>query len=78
MTYKIDLETAQHLCGIVSRFFDNIAECAPEFDEGIHPKAGDFLSLARDFTHDPGELELARVMDRRVVMMARAIMGWAE
>ena len=78
MTYKIDLETAQHLCGLVSRFFDNLAESAPEFGEDLDPRAGDFLSLARDFTHNPGELELAGELDRRVVMMARAIIKKAE
>ena len=78
MNHKIDLETAQHLCGLVSRFFDQIAESSPEWGEVITPKYGDFRAMCRDFTFDPAELELAEQMDRRVVYAARTIMQSAE
>ena len=78
MFYKIDLKTAQHFCGIVSRYFDHIAESAPEFGEDIDPRAGEFLSLARCFTNDPGEDELAEEMARRVARLARDIIKNAE
>ena len=75
MNAKLDTETAQHLCGLVSRFFDHISEAAPEFGEGIDPRPGDFSRMCRDFTFDPSELSAAGEIDRAVVKMARAVLG---
>ena len=78
MFYKIDFEAAQHLCGIVSRYFDNIAESAPDFWDGVDVRAGDFKTFAKDFTFNPGELEAAAEIDAQVTGLARKILGLAE
>jgi len=78
MFYKIDFQTAQHLCGLVSRFFDNIAESAPEHPDGIRPRGGDFLTMCRDFTFDPAELEGAEALDEKVIALAKAVLNLSE
>ena len=75
---RIEFETAQHLCGLVARFFDNIAEASIEYGEEIQPTRGDFLTLCRDFTFDLGELEGAEEVAERVSNLAKAILKMAE
>ena len=75
MENKLNFETAQHLCGLVARFFDHIAECSPEFGEEINPEPGDFSQMCRDFTRDFPELGAAAEIDGAAVALARAVLG---
>ena len=77
MKAKMSLETAQHLAGLVSRFFDNISEAAPDFfeDMDIIPFPGDFVEMCRDFTTKRNELAAAGEIDGAVVALARDILG---
>ena len=70
---KLELDTAQYLAGIVSRYFDNLSGCAFEFEQ--EPRPGDFLSLCRDFTHDADELSAAAALDAQIIEIARKIIG---
>lgn len=78
MESKLDFATVQHLCGLVSRFFDHIAECSPEYGEDIYAGAGDFASMCRDFTFDLAELDAAGSIDKSVTALAREILALAE
>lgn len=73
-----NFETAQHLCGLIARFFDDIAECSPEFGEDIYPTAADFKNMCRDFTHDPAELGAILVVADKVGELAGKVLEMAE
>lgn len=69
---NLEFATAQHLAGLVSRYFEQIAGTVFEFNE--EPRPGDFLSLCRDFTHDADELNAAAALDAQIIEIARKIL----
>lgn len=75
---RIEFETAQHLCSLVARFFDNIAESSPEYGEDFVVSRGAFVKMCKDFTFDQGELEGAEEVAERVSNLAKAILKMAE
>lgn len=75
---KMSFETMQHLSGLVSRFFDYIAECAPEYGESFDTHKETFLMLCRDFTFDPDELKGAEEIAGRVSALAKAIVKMSD
>ena len=78
MFYKLTTKNAQDLCGLVSTYFDHLANACPEFGEEIEIKNGDFISMARCYTPDPAEEEGAVEIDKRVTALARAIFKMTE
>lgn len=75
MNCKLTFNQAQHLCALVSRFFDAIAETSPEYGEEVYARPGDFAALVRDFTHEPEELTAAGEIDAELTALARKILG---
>ena len=74
----MELETARHLCGIVSRFFDHIAEASLDWGEELHTDRKDFISLCRTFTFDDNERDGGEEIAQRVANLAKAILKMAE
>ena len=69
---NLEFDTAQHLAGLVSRFFANINESAFEYID--EPRPGDFRQMCRDFTYDDDELNAAAALDAQIIELARKIL----
>ena len=75
---RIEFETALHLCGLVSRFFDNIAESYLEYGDDFDTSKGAFVDICKDFTFDPDERAAAEIIEGRVLSLARTILKFAD
>ena len=67
-------QEGEHLAGLVSRFFDNLAGCS--FEYGDEPKPGDFVQMCRDFHPPRDEMRKAQEIDGRIIAVAREILGF--
>lgn len=71
---QLEMQQGQHLAGLIGRYFDNLSECALEYDE--EPKAGDFVQMCRDFQPEPDEMQKAAEIDGQIIAIARDILGF--
>lgn len=71
---QLETQQAQHLAGLIGRYFDNLSECALEYDD--EPKAGDFVQMCRDFQPEPDEMQKAAEIDGQIIAIARDILGF--
>lgn len=75
---KMSFENAQHLCGVIARFFDNIAECSPEYGEDFNTSEDFFMVLCRDFTFNQDERDGAKEVSGMVSSLAESVLRMAD